>query len=250
MKHLKFTLLTVLIISCAKEDSIVAIHGTKLISIAYTQNNRYWQEKYNYDEYGVLKSFEDLDSTGRRYEFEYDSNLIREIKTFNIIGNTLIFRDSILRDSEGRILTINKYSKKLEEVPLTWIYEFQYDSEGKLSKRLTYFKVIEAYTNIDQYYWDGNNVEKVEKYDGNGVLNSEFFYAYDDQLNYKKEIPSYITDPVNWSESNMLQESFNDYTGLIDAICNPCSVTNKYNLDGFPVEITYEWGQKLSLSYE
>ncbi|HKR03525.1 MAG TPA: hypothetical protein VJY62_02740, partial [Bacteroidia bacterium] len=124
------------------------------------------------------------------------------------------------------------------------------------SKKKTYKIDIEKYGTIEQcfriekYYWDNNNIVKVEECDANEILRYEFFYTFDTMRNYKKNNPIYIEDPINWSENNVIEMNWNDYVGILELECRPCESTYTYNLDSYPVIIETNSGRKMVLTYE
>jgi len=251
MKHILIILTTVLIISCSKDDAITKSKGTKLVSIEYFEENKNWKENYLYDSNNKLNEVENLYSLGRKYEIEYSDGKLKQFTTYRINDNKKIFRDSILYNFNGDIEKIYNYSiNSGENLPLTWIYEFEYDNSGKLTKKSTYFKSNEEYMRFEKYYWNGENIERIEEFNETEELYYEYFFTFDDKVNYKRNIPIYISDPINWSENNVTIMNWNDYHGNLDLICRPCESTYKYNLDNFPVKIETNWGRQLELGYE
>lgn len=165
--------------------------------------------------------------------------------------NELIFQDSIIYNPTGSIQKVYNFSINAgEDLALTWIYEFDYDSGNKVTQKSTYLVPTKEYTSIEKYYWNKNNIERTDHYNGKGELHYEYFYTYDNKVNYKKGLPLSITDPVSWSENNVTAMNWKDYYGNLDLICRPCVATYKYNLDHYPVEIKYNWGRTLKLTYE
>lgn len=251
MKHILIFLTALLIISCSKDDETITSQGTKLISIDYLEENKNWKENYLYDSNNKIYEVKNLYSLGRRYEIEYSDEKLKQYTTYRISDNKKIFRDSILYNSNGNIEKIYNFSINSGEIlPLTWIYEFEYDNFGKLYKKSTYFKSTEEYTRFEKYYWNGQNIERIEEYNETEELYYEYFFTYDDKVNYKRNIPIFISDPINWSANNVTIMNWNDYYGNLDIICRPCESTYKYNLDQLPIKIETNWGRKLELRYE
>ena len=239
------------ITSCSKSEDFEQSFGTKLVSIEYEANNDSWTENYSYLSNGELNMIEDFRSLGRRYEIDHQSSILNEYTTYRIDDEKLIFRDSILYNSNGTIQAIHNFSINLgEDLPLSWIYEYEYDNENKVFKKSTYFVRTQKYTSIEKYYWGEDNIKRVEYYNGDEELYYEYFYEYDDKVNYKNDFPTSISDPINWSENNVTKMNWNDYYGYLDIICRPCETEYKYNLDDYPVEIEYSWGGILKLKYE
>jgi hypothetical protein len=251
MEKIAFVILVFFISSCSKENMIEQSTGTKLISIEYTDDDKNWLENYYYSNDGKLEEVQNLYSLGRRYEIEYEHERIKEYSTYRIDENKLVFRDSIIYNLNGTIRAIHNFSiNSGEDLPLTWIYEYEYDSEKKITKKSTYFVTIQEFTSIEKYYWSGNNIERVEYCNEDEELYYEYFYKYDDKLNYKKATPTSISDPINWSDNNVTEVNWNDYLGNLDLICRPCITEYKYNLDNYPVSVEFNWGRKLKLTYE
>ena len=202
---LPFFCFIVVFASCTKEDDIQNTNGTKLISIDYKDGNKTidsWKELFSYDN-GVIDKIEDLYSLGTRYQMEYKNNQLQEYSTYTISDDNKAFRDSIAYNQNGTIRAIYNFSiNSGVNLPLSWIYEFEYSVQNKVSEKKSYFVDKDEYTSIEKYYWNNNNIEKIEYYNAEEVLRYEFFYLYDNKINYKKGIPIYISDPISWSENN------------------------------------------------
>jgi hypothetical protein len=251
MIRIAFITFVFLISACSKDDILEQSSGTKLISIEYTDDNRNWLENYYYSNNGKLEEVQNFYSLGRKYSIEYEKDQIKEYSTYKMDENKLIFRDSILYNPDGTIQAIHNFSiNSGEDLPLSWIYEYEYDIENRVSKKLTYYVRIQEYTSIEKYYWNGDNIERAEYYNGDEELYYEYFYKYDDKLNYKKAIPTSISDPINWAKNNVTEMNWNDYYGNLDLDCQPCIAKYKYNLDNYPVSIEFNWGRKFNLKYE
>ncbi|MCF6223293.1 MAG: hypothetical protein L3J34_06145 [Flavobacteriaceae bacterium] len=251
MKTITILFLVICFIACSNDQEVEQSYGTKLILIEYMEGDRNWIENYTYSSNDKLNIVEDFRSLGRRYEIEYQDKQIKEFSTYSIDKNELIFRDSILYNSNGTIQAIYNFSiNSGADLPLSTISEFEYNDQNKVSKKSTYFVTIEKYISIEKYYWSENNIEKVAYYNGDEELSYEFFYKYDDKVNYKKEMPVGISNPVNWSDNNVTEMNWIDYSGTLDLICAPCIAKYKYNLNNRPVSIKYNWGRKLILTYD
>ena len=81
-------------------------------------------------------------------------------------------------------------------------------------------------------------------------MSYEFFYKYDDKVNYKAGLPIFIGDPKSQTANNITDVDWIDHYGNLDLICNPCESTYKYNLDNYPVEIKANSGYDMILTYE
>jgi hypothetical protein len=229
--------------------STVNSHGTQLMQIAYTGDNEKWTKQYFYDTDARLIMIEDNRSTGRRVEITYSGERLIQYVTYRLDDNTLIFRDSILYAAGGLPEKQLHFSINAgPDLPFSWVYEFTYDDHGRLFKRSSYSVRAGKYTSHNTYFWDGDNVERMEYRDAQEELLYEYFYTYDDNPNYLKNIPVY--NPGALSANNAVMTQAIDHYGNLDLICNPCEVKYRYNRDGYPVEAKFKHGVRMLLTYE
>ncbi len=245
-------LIIVLSLTACSEDSLIEQStGTKLISVEYVDDDRSWIEQYSYSPNDELTKIEEFSPSGKRYELDYQDSLLKEYTTYRMDDGKLISRDSLIYNSNGTIQAIYSFSSYSEgNLSLSWIYEYDYDNENRVSNRSTYYVNNQKYTREEEYHWKGNNIEKVAHFTDEKELFYEAFYEYDDKKNYKKGVPKHIVDPINWSENNVTKTSYKDYLGLLDLACGPCIAEYKYNLDDYPVSIQLNWGREMKLTYE
>lgn len=237
--------------ACSKDEPIEA----KLTSIEYSDDHRSWTENYTYTPDGKLEKIENFRSLGRRYEMSYQNDRLQEILTYRIDNNELVFRDSLLYNTDGTIQSIHHFSTNAgEDVPISTIDEFEYDDELKVSKKSTYSVKADKYTAIEKYVWKRNNIKKVESFNEKEELLYEFFFEYDNKVNYKKGLPSALINNFSesslfWNENNVKKFDLVDNTGLVDIICNPCKTDYEYNSNGYPVLIKSD-SREMKLNYE
>jgi len=251
MKKAVIYLFALCFTACLKDKVVVQSEGTKLISIEHLNNSGSWEVNYFYDTNENLEKIEDLRSLGRRYEITYQNDKVQEIFTSRISDNKPIFRDSMLYNANGNLREIHNFSSNSgAELPLTYIYEFEYDNNERVSKKSTFFVKNETYFSVEKYFWSKKNITRVEHYYGEEKLGYEFFYVYDDKENYKKGLPTSIANPISWSDNNVIQSDLKDHLGLIDINCSPCKTSYKYNKDDYPVLINTNSERAMNLIYE
>lgn len=251
MNKLIFLSLIICIISCSKKEIIEDTVGTRLISIEYSDVNNDWVENYSYSSNSELLTIEDFRSLGRRYEIEYLNNKLKEYSIFQIDDDKLIFRDSIKYDENNNVEAIYKFSiNSGENLPLSLICEFKYDDSNRVLKKSTYSILSQEYFSIEKYFWTGENITRVEYYDSDEELRYEYFYKYDDKVNYKKNLQIGISDPINLCRNNVVEMNWSDHYGNLDLICSPCITEYHYNLDDYPVFIKHYSGRELNLEYD
>lgn len=247
MKNVIILLFVICITSCSKNDENSP--GTKLVSIEYNDDNRIWTENYSYNSNSELNLIENF-FPGRRYEIQYENNQLKEYATFRVDEDRLIFRDSIVYNDNGTIKEINVFSINAGgNSVLSHIYEFEYDERNKVAKKSTYVLSVQEYRSTEKYYWKGENIERVEYYNGED-LSYEYFYKYDNKINYKRDIPTSLSDPVNWSKNNVVEMDWNDFEGNLDVFCKPVTAKYRYNLKKYPVSIKLNRGREMTLEYE
>jgi len=247
MKRIAIFIFTIGFMACSKDE----LFDIKLVSIDYSEDDRSWSENYTYLPDGKLEKIENFRSLGTRYEMSYQNDRLKEIVIYRIDDNKLIFRDSLLYDTDGVIQSIHHFSTNAGEgVPLSTIDEFEYDDAFKVSKKSTYSVRADKYTYVKKYFWKNNNIDKIENYTGEDKLRSEFFFKYDNKVNYKKGLPTSASSPLFWDENNITKSEFIDHLGVIDASCNPCKTDYKYNSAGYPIVIEFDYGMKMKLNYE
>lgn len=269
LKHIVIPFIALLFYGCSDKDELVIKQstGTKLISIEFfpteVKYGRNWSYNYYYSNNGKLKKVHQSSSSGlgRNYEIEYDEDgRIKQYFTYDLNENKLIFRDSIAYNLNGTIQAIHHFSINLgKDLPLSDITEYEYNDENRIIKKSSFLVKTQEYLFSEKYYWGKDNIERVKHYghpnkDGAfikaGELHYEYFYKYDDKVNFrKKNNPVYIDDPINWSNNNVIEFEWNDYLGNLDLPCRPCKTEYKYNLDDHPVSVKYHWAT-LKLTYE
>lgn len=238
-------------VSCSDYLEIFLLSGTRLVSVEYTDEyDKEWTETYTYSSEGRLMSIEDSRLSGRRHEVVYEGSTIKEYLSYGISDGRLLFRDSVLYNPDGTIHAVYKFSiNSGEGLPLSRIYEFEYDDNEKVVKKSNFFVSTQEYTSEERFYWKGDNIERSEYY-YNDELRHEFFYEYDNAINYKKGMPQHIINPIDWGKHNVKKTDWKDYSGVLHISCKPCLTDYRYNVDGYPTEIRTNWGTNTKLTYD
>lgn len=242
--------------SCSKEEKeeIDSFNPRKLLRIDYKLGDKpidNWTESYLYDENNKIIQVQENAVSGRKYQMIYFNERLQEYSTQRMEDNQLLFRDSIAYHPNGTISAIYNFSINLgNNLPLGAIYQFEYNNENKIIQKKTFLVDQNEYFRIEKYSWTGPNISKIAHFDGDGNIRYEMNFSYDNKVNYQRELPQLITEPLTWSAHNVTRSELKDYTGLLDPICNPCKTAYEYNQDGYPVFIKNAWGRELRLNYE
>lgn len=243
-------LIFVLLLLAGCEFGPLDTGGTRLVEAKY--EGKYgdnWSEKFMYDRKGNLVEIIDRRSGGQRVKIDYAEGRVIQYTTYLLSQDEVIFRDSIGYNPHGLIDKIYSYSRNAgPDLPLNWIREFEYDSLGVLLSKRSNILPSQEVNRLERYYWKGANVERMEFYEDE-ELRYEYFYTYDDKVNFRKGDPRFLAEPISWSENNITATNWIDYYGNLDLICRPCVNEYLYNLDDRPISITTNWGQKTILRY-
>lgn len=247
-----------IIISCGNDE--VVPDGTKIISIKHSENplgllpkNMEWEEKIIYDNANnIVKITESASNSYIIFETYFLNHIFQKL-TYNV-KNDLIFRDSItyLGDSK-KIDKVYKFSSNAGKIlPLSFIYKYSYNTDDQIVSKETLDVINSKILIKEKYYWKSGNIERKElfRYEPNEFIAYEFFYEYDSKNNYRKSLPMCIDDPLSQTANNITSESYNDYYGDWEALCNPCTTKFKYNKSSLPFVIEASWGSKIDITYQ
>ena len=254
-----YTVFVCTFLSCTKdavEPTILLGKYHKIQSIETVINypsgwSQSFFELFTYDTEGRLYRH-DYTRDKRHTIFKYDSGgrLVSQW-TYKSDENKIIFRDSLVYGFSGRISNIYHFSiNSGPELPLHSVEILSYSSNGLLERSLTLDARKDKIQYRYDYFWEDNNIVKVEDRNGSNQLRHEWFYTYDTQHNYKLNFPLFIPYLTSQTQNNVVEFSLKDYTGLVDLLCNPCETLWQFNPDGLPVKAEYDWGWTQNIVYE
>lgn len=246
-------ILVISVSACQKENSFfpLPIPEQQLASIEYLTDNSYWSEEYLYDIYDRLIRVDNLRSTGRRYELSYEKERLSEVKTYKILDDKLIFRDELEYDNDGRIYKTYNYSiNGGETLPLARIHEYLYNVDGLIVEKLTYGPTDDKVIRSEKYFWENGNIVNIAHHDGNGNLEYEFSYKYDQSFNYNIYQTHRVNQFMILNQNNIIQEELiKDCTGLVDIFCSPCASDFTYDSNKYPIAVETSY-RSLKIIYE
>ncbi len=208
-------------------------------------------QKFAYDDDRII-AVDAEDENKVRYEITYEDQELKEIKAFNIETKELISRDSFSHNEEGMISKIFLFEKHYsgERVSLKNIKYFYYDDSLQLS-RMSFYNIFSGKIDgYNQYTWENGNVIQIDHYSHWDQLLHSFAYSYDDKINYKKDIPIFLGDPLNWSANNYIQTYWSDFLGDLLRWCWPCDFEYIYNDQGYPTFTKDIFDRHILLEYE
>jgi hypothetical protein len=130
----------------------------------------------------------------------------------------------------------------------TWEINYKYDGSEKPLERKTIQIESGKTTSWQKYFWDKNNLIKIQYFNHENTLVTEIEIQYDKAKNYKKQLPiisndpitifpNIARDPIKLCENNFISYKYTFTTDPTQLICNPCVFKYKYNKDKFPVEV-------------
>lgn len=240
--------LSLLLLSCSDES--LSPNELLLQTIEYTSQNTNASrtETFIYNEASLVSEVQESQN-GYIYEISYDGSSPVSISQYS--DGELFQQDKIIYSETGNIVKIELSTPNDSgDLEAKWIYDYLYDDNDQVIQRTSKFVTTGEDVSLEKYFWSGGVVTKQEVYEQPDVLAHEYSYKYDNKKNYKKGIPTYLIDPLNWSDHNVTKSEATDYTGLLDLICYECNNDYKYNSDDYPTEIVLGWGTTLTLTYE
>lgn len=229
------------------------LEGAKLVRVENSLDGssfraQEWIETFSYDSNNKL--IEHDEENDRLKKIEYVNSKALQIRTYASYDRALlIFRDSFAYNNDGQFDKIYNFSINAgENVPLSSISEYIYDSDGRLieiaSKRVGgEFSYKRIFDWVDGRIYAVNEYRHEKK-----TITTEFLI--DSKNNYKRYLPIYWLDPINLSPHNVRFSSVTDYTGAYDAVCNDCNFKYVYNAEGYPIEMKTDWGLTKKFFYE
>jgi hypothetical protein len=251
MKYLNLILIALILFACSDDDDPIKSEGTKLSSIKYFGEDNSWTEHFTYDSSDKLIKTEESNEYGRRYEFEYSGDQLKQIRTYTNNDNSIKFRDSITYNSKGDIDKIYNFSRNAStNLQLSHIYKYEYDEHAILTARLMFSPINDELVETVKYYWTANNIYKIERFNKIGELDVEFYYSYDLMFNYKKQMPRLISDPISGCENNVSIRMKKDHSGLRAPRSEPMEWDFEYNQDNRPVVEHANYGWRKEFKYQ
>lgn len=251
MKYLNLILIALILFACSNDDDPTKSDGNTLSAVKYFTEDNSWTESYTYDTTNKLIRVEESTEYGRRYEFEYSGDQLKQIRTYTNNDNSIKFRDSITYNSKGDIDKIYYFARNAgTNMPLSHIYKYEYDDYAILKTRLMFSPINDELVETVKYYWTANNIYKIEGYNKKGQLDVEFYYSYDQMINYRKFMPHFISNPTSWCDNNVNIKLMKDHSGLRDPRSDPMEWEFDYNRDNCPVVEHANYGWRKEFKYQ
>jgi hypothetical protein len=237
-----------MVISCDRYGDCIHSHGTRLESISYKDHDRTWEEFFDYDSLGRLIKFSSMGLSGYINTMEYENDLVKFIHQIDPEDGHEIEKDSIVYTPSGQ--TYKSFKIDLKTGRPESVHTFEYDTNGQLLSKKWFHIQDSIFFWLEKYFWEDGNIVKQEEYDEKLQLNYEYFFEFDDQVNYEANLLYLPDQPNSWNRNNITNMTWADHIGNLDIICTLCNAKYDYNLDGLPVRIRGENGYKMELRYE
>ncbi|GAB5524748.1 MAG: hypothetical protein Roseis2KO_26200 [Roseivirga sp.] len=224
--------------------------GVVLASITHDMGDQSWLELFEYSDTGALTSVENQSGLGQRRSYLYAGDQLLETQTIRLDNEQLIFRDSITYNAAGQVAKVYRFSVNGGTgLPLYQVKSMTYNSEGQLVEIASEFTGIDDYNPREVYHWQDGNVVQVDRYNDTS-LQQEFFLTYDNKTSINLESFVSLGHPEAATKNNIISTDWNDYTGLLDTACKPCTVAYKYNSNGLPKSFSTNWSYSATFSYK
>lgn len=254
MKKLLPCLTLLLAILCACETVAVdplLEDGSVIASINHNGGDINWYEIFDYDARGRLLSVENQRGLRQIKDFHYAGDRLLETRTSEPDESSLIFRDSIAYDANGRLTAVHRFSINYgQNVPLRSIDYFTYDDQGQVIEIRTENLRSTDYNPRKVYHWQNGNIIKADVYWNGTDISLEFYYTYDNKraLNSQGEINIQFSGIK--TRNNVTSVDWTDHTGLYDTACKPCNTSYGYDERNRPVTLSTNWGYSATIEYK
>ena len=255
-------LLVLLLVSCKKNDAIVAyVDGPQLARIRAA--NGFVQTEFRYDELGRLvnqKSYSPSRKTPDEITYAYDrQGRLEKIETSTLSylscaaceGPAMKFTQTFEYDGNGRVAR----TKNLNEagfVASEWSYD--YDAAGRIVRQNSFFNSTNQKGRYDTFAYDARgNITKTESFAADGTLTNQYTYTYDDRPNPFRGVYLGIQAAMFRSPNNIVREKY-EYFGILPHNLLPPDYNRatRYDYDpatGYPVRAEYEGGSVSIFEY-
>jgi len=226
---------------CSRDFGTINSTGEKISSIVTTYNgvdSRTTSFIYSdEDQLLEIENYHSIDLT----VLEYSEELVSTIKYYYDTSSMMFYSDSLRYDPQHKLVTRFRYeSDSIESNKLNYTENYEYNSDGDLIKKTKIDSDPDyEYNSFEKYRWENGNLVHKECHDFNQGLQYEYFYEYDNEINYKLQILHQEWQAQELSRNNLLSLTYKDYVGNLDLFCGYCCSNYTYNQDGYPVRVLY-----------
>ncbi len=224
---------------------------SELDSITHINGSTTWSTYFSFDDQGRVIL---ITGTGHyanwRKAFEYEGDRLLQINSVDIWGNQL--RDSLIYNSQDRIVQVYHYKKSIDRPEVLSSYEERnYNNLGYLSESLWSFPgATRPLYDKRSFEWKNGNLIKEEYYLGQELLFDQLF-VYDDKPSAKPFTHFGLRVPNDLpTTNNIINESYNSHGAEVDGLCTPCEQQVNYDNTGRPVTTETNYGYFATYHYE
>ncbi|HAA11650.1 MAG TPA: hypothetical protein DCE41_08100 [Cytophagales bacterium] len=235
--------------ACGTESIFDPNTAVKVESIETMGDNGFLQS-FVFGPGGQLQRIESSRPYDEEYQLEYVEGQLTGMRIYWPQTQLLYSSVAITYNLSGAVREVEvQYFDENGEVTATTHYAYEYDSRNRIREIWGTRSSASNYSFGRRFHWSQGNISQVDFLDEDRELMHEFFYKYDGRNNYQRGLPTSIYNPLLWGDHNIVEMSAEDYTGLLDLACNPCKTKYRYNLAGYPVSVTQEWGEDQTITY-
>ncbi|MEN0045969.1 MAG: hypothetical protein AAF806_02810 [Bacteroidota bacterium] len=254
----QFFLLSSVLLLLTASDCKKGIENNSMPPICYVGTDYYMinsifnssNSKTDYFEYDSLGKILSVDEYWDE-EFLYDSlGRVVSIVNYSESDKSHYWIDSILYTPEGRIDQILHYNNRTKFDRKNMAYGgVRYFRYNDIDSTITTYSVSGT-DRVEgaaiRYYWSKGNIFKKEEY-RDDELQYSFVYKYDNEINYKKNHPYFIRNPLNWTNNNVIAKECIYNLSSYQSTCYDWQYQLEYDPIGLPLKIEREDGQYIKM---
>jgi hypothetical protein len=250
MKKLILLFLPLLFINCKKETSREDTHGTNLVRVVKHVDNARLESEYSYNEDGKISEVFTIDDSGDSWKslFTYSNGFLQ---IFSQEFQSDFDKDSILWSTQEKFDRVYKFEgRDAESTRLKTVETYRYNMAGDSIEKVSRDYVTDTIIKVEFYIVEDGNVIQIDRFNSNGNLSYQYFFENDNYPNYERERNYAGISPFIFNKNNMTRYEIKKINGDYGSPRNPMNFQYKYNLDGYPIELSNDFSEKWEMFYE
>ncbi|MEZ5058395.1 MAG: hypothetical protein R2879_15275 [Saprospiraceae bacterium] len=250
MKKLILLFLPLLFINCKKETSREDTHGTKIVRVVKHVDGSKIEMEYSYDNEVRLKEINTLEDEEfySKSSFFYSNGLLEKLSE-EFRSEFLV--DSIIWSTREKFDRVYRFSgREAQSVRLKTIETYSYNLAGDSIQKISRDPKTDTIQGVGIFILENGNINQIDRFNSKGNLTSQFFSEYDNYQNFERDKHYGGVSLFRFNKNNITRYEIKEYNRNFGSTPNPMNYYYKYNLDGYPIELSNDFGEKWEMFYE